>query len=149
MYYTDKPNVFPQEKLKIPYNILSAQKRIICTLYKAYTPIFIQSNCQTINKFTGINNVFTLKFYNWNWLLDVVGGYLLLRSFEALNLEFQVSRSFYFFYRKKAYVYISTYWCCYVLICHSRNTKSNIDDYRKMQKALITTDNGKRLVLQH
>ena len=149
MYYTDKPNVIPQEKLKIPYNILSAQKRIICTLYKAYTPIFIQSNCQTINKFSGINNVFTLKFYNWNWLLDVVGGYLLLRSFEALNLEFQVSRSFYFFCRRKAYAYISTYWCCFCSICHSRNTKSNIDDYRKMQKALITTDNGKRLVLQH
>ena len=46
MYYTDKPNVFPQEKLKIPYNILSVPKRIICTLYKAYTPIFIKSNCQ-------------------------------------------------------------------------------------------------------
>ena len=101
------------------------------------------------NKFIGINNAFTLKFYNWNWLLDVVDGCLLLRSFEALNLEFQVSRSFYFFYRKKAYVYISTYWCCYVLICHSRNTKSNIDYYRKMQKALITTSNGNRLVLQH
>ena len=27
----------------------------------------------------------------------MVGGCLLLRSFEALNLEFQVSRSFYFF----------------------------------------------------
>ena len=26
MYYTDKPNVFPQQKLKIPYNILSAKK---------------------------------------------------------------------------------------------------------------------------
>ena len=37
----------------------------------------------------------------------------------------------------------------FVLICHSRNTKSNIDDYRKMQKALITTSNGNRLVLQH
>ena len=49
------------------------------------------------NNMLGVNNVFTLKFYNWNWLLDVVGGYLLLRSFEALNLEFQVSRSFYFF----------------------------------------------------
>ena len=24
------------------------------------------------NKFIGINNVFTLKFYNRNWLLDVV-----------------------------------------------------------------------------
>ena len=46
MYYTDKPNVFPQEKLKIPYNILSVPKRIICTLYKAYTPIFIKFNCQ-------------------------------------------------------------------------------------------------------
>ena len=119
MYYTDKPNVFPQEKLKIPYNILSAQKRIICTLYKAYTPIFIQSNCQTINKFTRINNVFTLKFYNWNWLLNVVGGYLLLRSFEALNLEFQVSRSFYFFAGGKLvhiYLHIDVAMCLFAIV---------------------------------
>ena len=63
MYYTDKPNVFPQEKLKIPYNILSAQKRIICTLYKAYTPIFIQSNCQINFKSIKIpyNILFMLK----------------------------------------------------------------------------------------
>ena len=47
--------------------------------------VFLLPNCQIINKFSGINNVFTLKFYNWNWLQDVVGGYLLLRSFEALN----------------------------------------------------------------
>ena len=68
---------------------------------------FLLPNCQIINKFSGINNVFTLKFYNWNWLLDVVGGYLLLRSFEALNLEFQVSRSFYFFIGGKLmYIYL-------------------------------------------
>ena len=68
---------------------------------------FLLPNCQIINKFSGINNVFTLKFYNWNWLLDVVGGYLLLRSFEALNLEFQVSRSFYFFTGGKLmYIYL-------------------------------------------
>ena len=36
---------------------------------------FLLSNCQIINKFTGINNVFTLKFYNWNWLLDVAVSY--------------------------------------------------------------------------
>ena len=59
------------------------------------------------NKFIGINNAFTLKFYNWNWLLDVVDGCLLLRSFEALNLEFQVSRSFYFFTGGKLmYIYL-------------------------------------------
>ena len=69
--------------------------------------VFLLPNCQIINKFTGINNVFTLKFYNWNWLLDVVGGYLLLRRFEALNLEFQVSRSFYFFIGGKLmYIYL-------------------------------------------
>ena len=69
--------------------------------------VFLLPNCQIINKFSGINNVFTLKFYNWNWLLDVVGGYLLLRSFEALNLEFQVSRSFYFFTGGKLmYIYL-------------------------------------------
>ena len=68
---------------------------------------FLLPSCQIINKFSGINNVFTLKFYNWNWLLDVVGGYLLLRSFEALNLEFQVSRSFYFFTGGKLmYIYL-------------------------------------------
>ena len=69
--------------------------------------VFLLPNYQIINKFTGINNVFTLKFYNWNWLLDVVGGYLLLRRFEALNLEFQVSRSFYFFAGGKLmYIYL-------------------------------------------
>ena len=69
--------------------------------------VFLLPNCQIINKFSGINNVFTLKFYNGNWLLDVVGGYLLLRSFEALNLEFQVSRSFYFFTGGKLmYIYL-------------------------------------------
>ena len=31
----------------------------------------------------------------------------------------------------------------------NENNKNRIDNYRKMQKALITTDNGKRLVLQH
>ena len=46
MYYTDKPNVFPQEKIKIPYNILSVPKRIICTLYKAYINTFMWFNCQ-------------------------------------------------------------------------------------------------------
>ena len=68
--------------------------------------VFLLPNCQIINKFSGINNVFTLKFYNWNWLQDVVGGYLLLRSFEALNLEFQVSRSFYFFHEESLYIYL-------------------------------------------
>ena len=63
MYYTDKPNVFPQQKLKIPYNILSVPKRIICTLYKVYTPIFIQSNCQLNFKSIKIpyNILFILK----------------------------------------------------------------------------------------
>ena len=37
----------------------------------------------------------------------MVGGYLLLRRFEALNLEFQVSRSFYFFTGGKLmYIYL-------------------------------------------
>ena len=63
MYYTDKPNVFSQQKLKIPYNILSVPKRIICTLYKVYTPIFIQSNCQINFKSIKIpyNILFMLK----------------------------------------------------------------------------------------
>ena len=104
---------------------------------------------KTVGKFTGFNNVFTLDIYNWNWLLDVVGGCLLLRSFEALDLEFQVSRFFYIFAGGKLmYIYLHID-VAFVLICHSRNTKSNIDYYRKMQKALITTSNGNRLVLQH
>ena len=64
-------------------------------------------NYSKVTKLLVKPNVFTLKFYNWNWLLDVVGGYLLLRSFEALNLEFQVSRSFYFFTGGKLmYIYL-------------------------------------------
>ena len=46
MYYTDKPNVFPQEKIKIPYNILLVSKAIIYTLYKAYINTFMWFNCQ-------------------------------------------------------------------------------------------------------
>ena len=46
MYYTDKPNVFPQEKLKIPYNILLVSKAIIYALYKAYINTFMWFNCQ-------------------------------------------------------------------------------------------------------
>ena len=62
---------------------------------------------KTVGKFTGFNNVFTLDIYNWNWLLDVVGGCLLLRSFEALDLEFQVSRFFYIFVGGKLmYIYL-------------------------------------------
>ena len=41
LYYTDKPNVFPQEKIKIPYNILLVSKAIIYTLYKAYINTFM------------------------------------------------------------------------------------------------------------
>ena len=44
----------------------------IYTLFKAHIKAFIQPSCQIIIKFIGINNVFTLKFYNRNWLLDVV-----------------------------------------------------------------------------
>ena len=119
MYYTDKPNVFPQEKLKIPYNILKCQKTSISSLHKVQMIVFLLPNCQIINKFTGINNVFTLKFYNWNWLLDVVGGYLLLRRFEALNLEFQVSRSFYFFTGGKLmyiYLHINVAMCLFAIV---------------------------------
>ena len=119
MYYTKKPNVFPQEKLKIPYNILSMSKASIITLFKGNIEIFMWFNCQIINKFTRIHNVFTLTFYNWNWLLDVVGGYLLLRRFEALNLEFQVSRSFYFFTGGKLmyiYLHIDVAMCLFAIV---------------------------------
>ena len=119
MYYTKKPNVFPQEKLEIPYNILFILKTSIFTLYKDNISTFIWFNCQTINKFTRINNVFTLKFYNWNWLLDVVGGCLLLRRFKALNLEFQVSRSFYFFAGGKLmyiYLHIDVAMCLFAIV---------------------------------
>ena len=55
-----------------------------------------RSNRNNRYKFIGIHNIFTLALYNRNWLLDVVDGCLLLRGLEALNLQFQVSRSFYF-----------------------------------------------------
>ena len=80
---------------------------------------------------------------------DVVGGYLLLRSFEALNLEFQVSRSFYFFAGGKLmhiYLHIDV---AFVLFAIVEILKVTLMIIEKMQKALITTSNGKRLVLQH
>lgn len=46
MYYTDKPNVFPQQKLEIPYNILFMLKTSIYTLFKVNIEFFISSNCQ-------------------------------------------------------------------------------------------------------
>ena len=81
--------------------------------------VFLLSNCQTINKFIGIHNVFTLDLYNKNWLLDVVGGCLLLRRFKALNLEFQVSRSFYFFTGGKLmyiYLHIDVAMCLFAIV---------------------------------
>lgn len=41
MYYTDKPNVFPQQKLEIPYNILFMLKASIFTLFKVNIEIFV------------------------------------------------------------------------------------------------------------
>ena len=46
MYYTDNPNVFPQQKLEIPYNILFMLKTSIYTLFKVNIEFFISSNCQ-------------------------------------------------------------------------------------------------------
>ena len=46
MYYTKKPNVFPQEKLKIPYNILFMLKASIYTLLKVNIEFFISFNCR-------------------------------------------------------------------------------------------------------
>ena len=46
MYYTDKPNVIPQEKLEIPYNILFMLKASIFTLFKANIEIFVWYNCR-------------------------------------------------------------------------------------------------------
>ena len=66
-----------------------------------------------------INNIFTLDLYNKNWLLDVVGGCLLLRRFKALNLEFQVSRSFYFFAGGKLmyiYLHIDVAMCLFAIV---------------------------------
>ena len=81
--------------------------------------VFILPNCQIINIFTRIHNVFTLDLYNGNWLLDVVGGCLLLRSFEALNLEFQVSRTLYFFTGGKLmyiYLHIDVAMCLFAIV---------------------------------
>ena len=71
------------------------------------------------NKCIGIHNIFVLDFYDGNSLLDVVGGCLLLRSFEALNLEFQVSRSFYFFAGGKLmhiYLHIDVAMCLFAIV---------------------------------
>lgn len=87
--------------------------------------VFLLPNCQIINKFSGINNVFTSKFYNGNWLQDVVGGYLLLGSFEALNLKFLVSRSFYFFQEESLCIYI-----CILII--NDNLNMYINDHLRM-----------------
>ena len=46
MYYTKKPNVFPQEKLKIPYNILFMLKASIYTLLKVNIEFSISFNCR-------------------------------------------------------------------------------------------------------
>ena len=73
----------------------------------------------------------------------------MLRSFEALNLEFQVSRSFYFFAGGKLmhiYLHIDV---AFVLFAIVEILKVTLMIIEKMQKALITTRNGKRLVLQH
>ena len=72
-----------------------------------------------LDKFTRFNVVFTLDLYNRNWLLDVVGGCLLLRRFKALNLEFQVSRSFYFFAGGKLmyiYLHIDVALCLFAIV---------------------------------
>ena len=63
MYYTDKPNVFPQQKLEIPYNILFILKSSIFTLYKDNISTFLWFNCQINVKSIKIpyNILFMLK----------------------------------------------------------------------------------------
>ena len=79
----------------------------------------------------------------------MVGGCLLLRRFKALNLEFQVSRSFYFFAGGKLmYIYLHID-VAFVLFAIVEILKVTLIIIEKMQKALITTSNGNRLVLQH
>ena len=66
-----------------------------------------------------------------------------------MNLEFQVSRSFYFFAGGKLmhiYLHIDVAMCLFAIVEILKVTLMIIE---KMQKALITTSNGKRLVLQH
>ena len=95
---------------------------------------FILSNFQIINKFTRIHNVFTLDLYNRNWLLDVVGGCLLLRRFKALNLEFQVSRSFYFFAGGKLmyiYLHIDFAFVLFAIVEILKVTLIIIEKYKK------------------
>ena len=73
----------------------------------------------------------------------------MLRRFKALNLEFQVSRSFYFFAGGKLmYIYLHID-VAFVLFAIVEILKVTLMIIEKMQKALITTSNGKRLVLQH
>ena len=63
-----------------------------------------------------------IMFSHWIFIIkifDVVGGCLLLRSFEALNLEFQVSRSFYFFTGGRLmyiYLHIDVAMCLFAIV---------------------------------
>ena len=81
------------------------------------------------NKFIGINNVFTLKFYNGNWLLDVVTATLGIKNDICLS-----SRQILLFFCKRRrclciYIYILM---LLLVIGTSRNTKNHIDYHRKM-----------------
>ena len=44
-----------------------------------------RSNRNYRYKLIGIHNVFTLKFYNWNWLLDVVTATLGIKNDICLS----------------------------------------------------------------
>ena len=81
------------------------------------------------NKFIGINNVFTLKFYNENWLLDVVTATLGIKNDICLS-----SRQILLFFWKRRrclciYIYILM---LRLVIGTSRNTKNYINYHRKM-----------------
>ena len=55
------------------------------------------------NKMLGVNNVFTLTLYNWNWLLDVV-------TVNPLNKKDDILSSQRFrFCRRKCFMYIYLY----------------------------------------
>ena len=58
------PADLAKRNIIIPYNILKYLKTSISSLHKEQMLVFLLPNCQIINKFSGINNVFTLKFYN-------------------------------------------------------------------------------------
>ena len=135
MYYTKKPNVFPQEKLKIPYNILSISKASIIILFKGNIEIFMWFNCQI--------NFKSIKIpYNILFMLKA-SIYTLLK----VNIEFFIS----FNCRKKRIIQTNYPFFCWIqyTLSATRTFKPSIiisfcwkfaKTFKRFQKVLSQVD---------